>query len=79
MDLNCLVKSAGFGIRKPGFHLTVHQLLGYSETLFSPVQMENALLICNITVNFLKNERERERKKKQKKRERKKATMHGKT
>jgi len=75
MDLNHMVKSTGYGIRRPGFNLTVHQSLGPSETLFSPVQMESALLICNMTVN-LKKKKER---KKEKKREREKATTYGKT
>lgn len=64
MDLNHMVKSAGCGIRRPGFNLTVHQSLGPSETLFSSVQMESALFICNITVNLKK------KKKKEEKRER---------
>lgn len=55
MDLNFILKSIGFGIRRPGFTLALHESLGHSDMFFSPVQMERALLSH-------KNKKDRKRK-----------------
>lgn len=55
MDLNFILKSIGFGIRRPGFTLALHESLDHSDMFFSPVQMERALLSH-------KNKKDRKRK-----------------
>lgn len=54
MDLNFVFKSIGYGIRRPGFNLALHKSLGTSETWFSPVQTDSALLIYNTPVKLKK-------------------------
>lgn len=69
MDLNCMVKSTGFGIRNLAFILLCTSHLDILRLYFHLYKWRMHYLFAILLCIFLKM-RERERKKKQKKRDR---------